>query len=56
MNQKTILTNLATLIGKADQHSDFTIARTMVRFSDLDNSSKIKLLTLIAKKSIRKGH
>jgi hypothetical protein len=56
MNKQTIICNLTRLIGKANAPSDFAIATTMVRFSDLDNSNKIKLHTFLAQKKIQKGH
>jgi hypothetical protein len=56
MTSQTILTNLVSLIGRAEQLSDFHIASTMVRFSDLNHSDKIKLITLIAEKRIKKGY
>jgi hypothetical protein len=56
MNKQIIIGNLTKLIGKANAPSDFAIATTMVRFADLDNSSKIKLHTFLAQKKIQKGH
>jgi len=50
MNQNQIFDNLTDLIRKAVQPSDFQIASTMVRFSDLPMQTKLVLHKLIAKK------
>ena len=50
MNQYQIFDNLTDLIRKAVQPSDFQIATTMVRFSDLPIQTKLVLHKLIAKK------
>ena len=52
MNKNQIIADLTAFINKARQPSDFQIASTVVRFSDLTMSDKLSLHQLIAKKKV----